>query len=104
MRTEREKRKEKREKRKEKREKRKEKGFRSVQCKGEKGRNTKQNKNKTKTKIKPMNFTTIYYYKSWCGSIKTKKKTENCQFKKQKKRERKPDDCLGLLKNYCRIF
>ena len=35
------------------------------------------------------------------------KKTENCQFKKQKKREereRKPAACLGFLKNYCRIF
>ena len=78
--------KEKREKRKEKREKKKE-GFRSVQCKGEKGRNTKQNKNKTKTKIKPMNFTTIYYYRSG-GSIKTKKKRELPVQKTEKEREK----------------
>ena len=34
-----------------------------------------------------MNFTTIYYYRSWCGSIKTKKKQRTAS-SKNKKRER----------------
>ena len=48
-----------------------------------------------------MNFTTIYYYRSWCGLIKTKKNRELPVQKTKKERKRKPDDCLELLKNYC---
>ena len=35
-----------------------------------------------------MNFTTIYYYRSWCGSIKTKKNRELPVQKTKKEREK----------------